>query len=389
MKEVEEWDEKGGKNCGGFAQKNGNKNGKEVAGDPQSSKGKGPGLGDLLGGAAAPSPPPPPPTAANITTCLYTTELGLAALTWCRQFWGRSLLVELKFAHPFDQFDPFHLHMKPLLFWRKQGSKRFGPKNRVEICWDFSKSKFGSSSDPQSGFYVCVIVDGEMTLLVGDAVDEAFARTRARKPKQRTQNQVLVLRREHVFGHKSYTTRARFGGKLRNISIDCTVGDESKLCFSVDRKRVLHIKQLKWKFRGNERVEIDGVPVQISWDVFNWLFDEDVVNRHAVFMFRFERTESDEKELNLNNKMVLWDQSQQRQQKGPKQGMLSGYLGMNSLEMKKLKKSSFKTRSSSSSSISSASSSACSSSVMEWTSREESELQSQSGFSLLVYAWRN
>ncbi|KAL4287623.1 hypothetical protein AHAS_Ahas19G0204700 [Arachis hypogaea] len=35
----------------------------------------------------------------------------------------------------------------------------------------------------------------------------------------------------------------------------------SKLSFSVDGDRVLHIKRLKWKFRGNERVErTEGAP---------------------------------------------------------------------------------------------------------------------------------
>lgn len=137
------------------------------------------------------------------------------------------------------------------------------------------------------------------------------------------------------------------------------------------------MKHLRWKFRGNERIEFEGVPVQVSWDVYNWLFD-DVVDGHAVFMFRFEKKGFEEGDSvsvggDLSSKgMVLWQPFGLEMEKG--------------LERKKMKKSLLKTRSSSSSS--SSASSRGSSSVMEWASNEESELQRSPGFSLLIYAWK-
>ena len=227
-----------------------------------------------------------------------------------------------------------------------------------------------------------------MMLLVGDSAKEAYARTRAKNPRR---SQALVLRREHVFGNKVYNTKARFGGKSREISIDCRVNEDAKLCFSVDNKRVLQIKRLKWKFRGNERIEVDGVSIQVSWDVYNWLFDQDLSNGHAVFMFKFENEgceilEEDHQQdgaeelvgpFNDKNGVVLWQQS-------------PCSFGMNGIEWKKMRKSLLRTaRSSSSSSISmSSASSGGSSSVMEWASVEESELSAPTGFSLLVYAWK-
>ncbi|CAN0888159.1 hypothetical protein LINGRAHAP2_LOCUS15775 [Linum grandiflorum] len=104
----------------------------------------------------------------------------------------------------------------------------------------------------------------------------------------------MVLRREQVFGNRVYTTKARFGGANRQISIDCCVGSDARLSFAVDGKRVLQIKRLKWKFRGNERIEVGGVPIQISWDVYNWLFEDGGGDAHAVFMFRFEEPEEEE-----------------------------------------------------------------------------------------------
>ncbi|KAE8700313.1 deSI-like protein [Hibiscus syriacus] len=237
--------------------------------------------------------------------------------------------------------------------------------------------------EPNSGFYIAiVVVDGEMALLVGDSAKEAYARTRAQKPGK---TQALVLRREHVLGNKVYNTKARFGGKSREISIDFKADEDGKLCFSVDNKRVLQVKRLKWKFRGNERIQVDGVSIQVSWNVYNRLFDNDFNNGLAVFMFKFENegyeilgadyqqdgTEQLVGPFNKKNGIVLWQQS-------------SCNFSVNGTEWKKMGRSLLKTAvSSSSSSISlSSSSSGASSSVMEWASVEESELSAPTGFSL-------
>ncbi|CAN1837949.1 hypothetical protein LINPERHAP1_LOCUS35271, partial [Linum perenne] len=136
------------------------------------------------------------------------------------------------------------------------------------IFWDLSRAKFSSGPEPQSGFYIAVVVNREIVLLVGDLTKEAFRKTKSIRPRERIQS--MVLRREQVFGNKVYTTKARFGGGNRHISIDCSVRGDARLSFSVDNKKVLQIKRFKWKFRGNERIEVDGVPIQILWDVYNW-----------------------------------------------------------------------------------------------------------------------
>ncbi|PPS02995.1 hypothetical protein GOBAR_AA17640 [Gossypium barbadense] len=356
--------------------------------------------------APPPPPPPPPPQSSgktNLATSLYHTNLGLFSLTWSRSFLGHSLHLHL---HPASHYSPssplslpaslsfstlhFHLHIKPFIFWKKHGHRKLSSATvpNVQVFWDFSRAKFRSGSEPDSGFYIAIVVDGEMTLLVGDSAKEAYARARAQRPGK---SQSLVLRREHVLGNKVYNTKARFGGRNREISIEFKATEDGKLCFSVDNNRVLQIKRLKWKFRGNERIEVDGVSIQVSWDVYNWLFDQDLNNGHAVFMFKFENEGSEILEgdyqqdgveevvgpFNEKNEVVLWQQS-------------SCNFGVNGIEWKKMRKSFLRTaRSSSSSSISmSSASSAGSSSVMEWASVEESELSAPTGFSLLVYAWK-
>ncbi|KAL7001744.1 hypothetical protein U1Q18_002892 [Sarracenia purpurea var. burkii] len=223
-----------------------------------------------------------------------------------------------------------------------------------------------------------------MILLDGDSPDEAYVKTRAINPRR--SSQVMVLRREHVYGNKLYTTKASFGGKTRDISIDCRTGDDPRLYLTVDRKRVLKVKHLKWKFRGNERIKVDdGVYIHASWDVYSWLFEDDE-DGYALFMFRFEKQGfGDEEDESCGGghrsgengiaPAAFWSQK-------------SCGFGFEEKKMKKrLLMRTAKSSSSSSASLSSASS-GCSS-VMEWASVEENELKEPSGFSLLVYAWKS
>ncbi|KAI3823536.1 hypothetical protein L1987_04975 [Smallanthus sonchifolius] len=358
-----------------------------------------------------PPPPPPPSSKPNITTTLYHTHIGIFALTWSRTLFGRSLHLHLLPSSAADDDEDtlsttsshhtstttpsFHLQIKPLMFWNRHGSKKIpisqNKSDFIQIHYDLSRAKFGSGPEPVSGFYIAATVSGQMTLLIGDSPKQAYNKT---KSTQSNKTQITVLRREHVAGinNKKYTTKATFRGKTREITIDCTrvaaagtgsgagtvAGDDSRLYFSVDNKRVLVVKHLQWKFRGNERVEIDGVQIQISWDVHNWLSEEETGDGYALFMFRFEKSGFDYHE---DDKLLARLNASGSGMNGSGSGFGFGF------EMRKMKKGMLK-RAKSSSSSSSAASSGCGS-VMEWESVEENELKGPSGFSLLVYAWKS
>ncbi|KAK9079521.1 hypothetical protein SSX86_001193 [Deinandra increscens subsp. villosa] len=354
---------------------------------------------------------PPPSPHPNITTTLYHTHIGVFSLTWSRTPFTRSLHLLLLPSsaaaaandaadHDGDPHSPpppsFHLQMKPLILWNRYGSKKIqisGNKTDfIKIHYDLSRAKFGSGPEPVSGFYIAATVSGQMTLLIGDLSKQAFSKT---KSTLSNRNQITILRREHVSGIscKRYTTQATFRGRTREITIDCTrvvpagacrntgtSGDDSRLYFSVENKRVLVVKHLQWKFRGNERVEIDGVHIQISWDVHNWLSEEEIEDSYALFMFRFEKSGFDYHE---DDKCLA-----RLNASGPGVSGIGSGFGFG-LEMKKMRKEKLKrAKSSPSLSLSSSSSSGCGS-VMDWESVEESELKGPSGFSLLVYAWKS
>ncbi|TKY58097.1 kinesin heavy chain [Spatholobus suberectus] len=324
-------------------------------------------------GVSQPAHNPPLSPNPNLTTYTYHTEYGTVSLTWSRSMLGRSLHVHL------HNHSSFHLHLKP---WKKKhGSKKLS--HNTLFLWNLSNARFGSGPEPRSRFYLALVVDHNLNLLVGDL----FPKLKAQKPSKAPQ-QLLVLKRDHVHvapqRKRVYQTKTKLGGKVREIEIDCDSGngyenDGFRLSFGVDGEKVLEVTRLKWKFRGSERVEVDGVHVQISWDVHDWLFEKDKDGRsnsgnggnnegHAVFMFKFE----EDHEVRGKEVQSVWSSKQQW-------SFGCGEWGRNN----------GKSWSSSSLSVSSSAGSfGGSSSVMEWSSVEENDLVVPLGFSLVVYAWR-
>ncbi|KAG2298685.1 hypothetical protein Bca52824_035157 [Brassica carinata] len=298
------------------------------------------------------------------TTCNYHTNVGVFVLSWSQSFLRRALHLHFYYCNSTNCYlhSPdcyrhsvpftFRLEIKPLTFWRKHGSKKISTKPDIRVMWDLTHARFQSGPDPVSGFYVAVLVSGEVGLLVGDSL------------KQRPKRQILVSRGENLFGNRAYHTRIKIKGKVREIGIDVEVNDDANLRFSIDNKSVLKIKQLQWKFRGNGKVVIDGVTIQISWDVYNWMFvDKDKANLvkvPALFLLRFENQEVGGNDVLMMKKRERDYVVLRKENTGTLSFRASSYGHW-------------------------------SSSVMEWSTCKEEDERSfghKSWFSLVVYAWR-
>ncbi|KAG0470808.1 hypothetical protein HPP92_017508 [Vanilla planifolia] len=246
-------------------------------------------------GTVAGGPPASTATGPNLTTSIYETYLGLASLTWSRTVLGLSLRADLGLSPPSDGADHdedegevLRFRIRPWLFWKRRGSRRFRLKDGVrdldvDVAWDLTRARFPSAGgpEPSSNFFVAVAVDGEMTLVAGDMDEEAHRKMKAKRQISASQ----VSRKEHVVlkgdagagGRRSYLTTARISGRERQISIE--LGGKEKeasgMSIFVDGLKVLQVRRLRWKFRGSERIDIDGEgcrQIQISWDLYSWLF---------------------------------------------------------------------------------------------------------------------
>ncbi|XP_062182936.1 uncharacterized protein LOC133887047 [Phragmites australis] len=156
----------------------------------------------------------------------------------------------------------------------------------LALFWDLTASRYGSgpaaSPEPISGFYF-VAVATEVVLAVGDlAAEFVKAKFEGQIPKARF---LPVARSDRVVapaGHHKpaanamHTARVRFAEDApeHEVSVGCatTSGGGEELWVSVDGKRAVQARRLRWNFRGNQTVFVDGAPVDVMWDLHGWWF---------------------------------------------------------------------------------------------------------------------
>ncbi|XP_051136346.1 uncharacterized protein LOC127254989 [Andrographis paniculata] len=181
-------------------------------------------------------------------------------------------------------------------FWGKKGYKRFEvDENPLDVYWDFRSAKLTTSPEPTSDFYVALVSKEEIVLYLGDDNKKAYKRSKARPSLLEA---VMVCKKEHVYGKKSFSTRAKLDQRREcDIFVECsTTGPgDPEMWIRVDGVVLIHIVNLQWKFRGNQTVVVDKQPVQVFWDVHAWLFCSPGSD-HGLFIFKTGVQEPDRDE---------------------------------------------------------------------------------------------
>ncbi|XP_073053733.1 uncharacterized protein [Primulina eburnea] len=219
----------------------------------------------------------------SVYICKLFAKTCLISIVWGKNLMGQCLSVEIG-----DVSNNFicKVDVRSSLFSKKKGSKSFEVNScKIEVFWDLSLAKFGSGLEPLVGYYVAVVCKGEMVLVIGDLKKEAFQKTGT---KFSLSSAIFISKREHIYGKRVFGTKAQFcdNGKIHDLRIECdtNLSDDPFLLVRVDAKTVMQIQHVKWKFRGNYTILVDGLPVEMFWDVHNWFFGQSLGN--AVFMFQ-------------------------------------------------------------------------------------------------------
>ncbi|PIN26364.1 hypothetical protein CDL12_00876 [Handroanthus impetiginosus] len=228
----------------------------------------------------------------NVFMSVYRTKIAdqcrLITVTWCKNLLLHGLSVSVEGSEGESQFT-CKVELKPWYFWKKQGSKRFLVDGKpVDVFWDFKIAKFNGETEPSSDYYVAVVCDDEVVLLLGNLRKEAYRKTGCRPALI---DPILVSRKEHIFGKRKFITRVKFHdkGSFHEISIECKNGTSSnrvdpEMEIRIDGHLVIHVKHLHWKFRGNESIHLNKARIEVYWDVHDWLFSPGL--RHALFIFK-------------------------------------------------------------------------------------------------------
>jgi hypothetical protein len=220
---------------------------------------------------------------------LSTLKQILITVTWCKNHSNQGLSISFGDDDP-SNVPTFRLNTNSRFFRKKKGSKLLDfDDSKVNVLWDLSNAKYETGPEPIEGFYVVVIVDSEIGLILGDS-ETVTKKIKDNVPIAKIS---LLSRREHCSGNTLYSTKAQFcdSGNFHDVLIKCSVENEgfnnnksAVLCVNIDKKNVIRVKRLQWNFRGNQTIFVDGLLVDLLWDVHDWFFNP--VSGYAVFMFR-------------------------------------------------------------------------------------------------------
>ncbi|KAM7262582.1 hypothetical protein ACFE04_000265 [Oxalis oulophora] len=230
------------------------------------------------------------PATPKSVTCIYKSKHMFITLTWCNTILGHSLSITTTDNNQKSQVSNTTHQLK-----FNKGSKNFQFSNsKVEVFWDLCKATYRTGPEPTDTFYVIVLIDSELSLLVGgDNMNEdtQFKKFITEYPPARFS---LVSRSEQYSGNAIYSTKAQFcdTGITHEILIKYGIEEGSNsrhpvLSVSIDKKKIFQVKRLKWNFRGNQTIFLDGLLVDMMWDAHDWFFKETTkASGCAVFMFR-------------------------------------------------------------------------------------------------------
>ncbi|XP_040383298.1 uncharacterized protein LOC121055302 [Oryza brachyantha] len=149
------------------------------------------------------------------------------------------------------------LASSPQFLHKKRGTRSFVNEagTVVAIYWDTTDAKYpaGSSPEPTRDYYLAVVADGELALLAPSSPAATLAHsTRCRFRDDGAEHEVAVVCRGEEWGARSR---------------------DGEVAVSIDGKKVVEARRVKWNFRGNRTVVLgDGAVVEVMWDVHDWWF---------------------------------------------------------------------------------------------------------------------
>lgn len=239
---------------------------------------------------------------ASITN-LYQTQASTEKDLLIKVTWSRTPLGQILSLGVDD--DPYSHNWNPNFITCHKLTKKKGTKSSVSgtsvigLHWDYSIATFNSGPEPTSNFYVVIIVDAKVVLLLGDLSEEYIEKF---QEVVHVSKSSLVGRREQVFGSEVFTTKARFSEeeKDHDIVIRC---NESELLVNIDKKRVVFVTKLHWNFRGHQAVYVDNAIVDVMWDLRDWWFS----NRKGYAVFMFRKRSAKESQLWFEEEMLQRD----------------------------------------------------------------------------------
>lgn len=232
------------------------------------------------------------PSIQDEVSILYKVKLSTQKLLFITLTWSSH---NIDFAFTISINEHHSKSCKSFCLRKIKGSRKLEPfDSKIELIWDLTKASYEIGPEPVKAYFVAVLVNSEL-ILIGDiqdnldlkmiALDYTFAKCS------------MVSRSDRFLGNSEYSSKAKFfdTGTWHDIKVTCVADDERiknslSLNVCIDKKNVIHVKRLRWNFRGNQTVFLDGKLVDFMWDVHDWFFESTSYKksraRAGMFLFR-------------------------------------------------------------------------------------------------------
>ncbi|KAI3776302.1 hypothetical protein L1987_46078 [Smallanthus sonchifolius] len=240
-------------------------------------------------------PPTFIPSIQDEVSLLYKVQLSTQTLMFITLTWSTH---NIDFAFTINIYEHHSNSSKSFCLRKIKGSKKLEPFDlKIELIWDLTKATYEIGPEPVKGYFVAVLVNSEL-VSIGDIEDVELKKIVLYYPFAKCS---LVSRSERFLGNVEYSSRAKFfdTGMWHDILITCVADDQRtknslSMCVCIDKKNVIHVKRLRWNFRGNQTVFLDGMLVDLMWDVHDWFFQSNSDSnsntksrsRSGIFLFR-------------------------------------------------------------------------------------------------------
>ncbi|KAJ6897062.1 hypothetical protein NC651_023063 [Populus alba x Populus x berolinensis] len=191
------------------------------------------------------------PSVQNAVSCFYKIILStqkqlLATVSWSKNHTNQGLSI--KFGN--DPSTSFKLGTHTRFFRKLKGNKLIeSDTSKIEVFWDLSSAKYELGPEPVEWFYVLVMVDSEIGLVLGDIGEETLIK-KFKTSSTSVAKVSLISRQEHCSGNTIYATKAQFceTGIQHDIVIKCSGETDGLkhpvLSVYIDKKTVIRDK--KW-----------------------------------------------------------------------------------------------------------------------------------------------
>ncbi|MFQ6662166.1 hypothetical protein Gotur_030069 [Gossypium turneri] len=98
----------------------------------------------------------------------------------------------------------------------------------------------------------------------------------------------LLCKQEHICGKRLFCSKTKLGEGIQEHDIiieNCQSDlDDPEMWVIIDDTTIIRVMNLHWRFRRNEIVTVNKTPVQVFWDVHDWLYNK-FGSSHGLFIF--------------------------------------------------------------------------------------------------------